>query len=151
MTELSKEFLDHVEEQVEEQEAIILIHLMIESDDDNIHTLLEEPLMVTKLVHSEELELRTQEYRQSLIDAECGKIAEEDMMKIKLDIEMETMKKKFEYFEKMNQIHEAQVNSARELKKTFEKPIEGEATCDSSEEVAAKNWLQTFRNILTSR
>ena len=68
MYEPSDKELEAIEEIVREQEHSLLVSIMLNSKDENVLSLLEEALMVAKMVHGEELGDSLNSHRKQLIN-----------------------------------------------------------------------------------
>ncbi len=152
MTRITREELDEFQEQARGHEREFLVSLMLESDNENVLELLEETLMVAKLVHGEELEEKISDCKTSLIRQRYDSIMALKQQQIMMDMQNKIMNAKMKAFDEQEKKCEELVESSkRNVQRIQDWKIGGEKPCDSSQEVAAKSWLQTFRNILTSR
>ena len=150
MVELTPEQLARIEEILREEERHTLATYTINSKDENVIELLEEAMMVSKIVHGEEIEESRKNRREFLISEQISSIvsanaqvevlkAQIDMIKAQSEIQSEIQEKRLRAMEEFS------------IKLNNEHSNKGEDKCDSSEEVAAKSWPQTFLNILMSR
>ena len=94
--ELDEKTMKEIDHNVETREQIYLIDFLKNSEDENVREVVEQAIVVIKLIHGEEIQQMLKDYRNDLIKREKDRLAASEIERIKADIERKKIEKMLE-------------------------------------------------------
>ena len=84
--ELDEKTMKEIDHNVETRVQIYLIDFLKNSEDENVREVVEQAIVVIKLIHGEEIQQMLKDYRNDLIKREKDRLAASEIERIKADI-----------------------------------------------------------------